>query len=206
MHPHPHWILSAEKQKEEALQRESPLSSCLARGGRCFLLLPSFLPTVERDVNTINPRPKSQASIRIPALLWLEARGPRERRLRKWRARRQGLWGGQGEFLPSSAEWPLAGVLISGARRRNPSKASPEIGYVFWEFSAKAGAEGYYTGCPQAYFTAPAPFHSWVQTSHAQVPEQCRHWFSVLCTLRCLGTVKSSVIDGSYELSRLSDE
>ena len=67
--------------------------------------------------------------------------------LGKWRARRQGLrwgvgWGCQGEFLPFLAELPLAGVLISGARGKIPSKTSPEIGYVFCEFSLKAGAEG----------------------------------------------------------------
>lgn len=153
MHPHPHWILSAEKQ-EEALQRESPLSSCLAMGGRCFLLLPSFLPTVERDVNTINPRPKSQASIRIPVLLWLEAWGPRGRRLRKWRARRQGLRGGQGEFLPSSAEWPLAGVLISGAREEIHPKPHQKLDTFFGNSVPRLGQRGTYTGWPQAYFTA----------------------------------------------------
>lgn len=53
----------------------------------------------------------------------------KESLLGEWRrARRQGLGGGQGEFLPSLADLPLEGVLISGARGKFLSKASPEIG------------------------------------------------------------------------------
>lgn len=120
-------------------------------------MLPSFLPTVKRDVNTINPRPKPQASVRIPALLWLEAWGPRGRShcLGSGGLEGRGWGGGQGEFLPSLADLPLAGVLISGARGETPSKASPEIGYVFCEFSAKVGAEGHLHWPPTGLFHSP---------------------------------------------------
>ena len=36
MHLHPLWILSAEKQKDVALQSESPLSSCPAEADGAF--------------------------------------------------------------------------------------------------------------------------------------------------------------------------
>ena len=79
----------------------------------------------------------------------------KESLLGEWRARRQGLGGGQGEFLPSLADLPLEGMLISGARRKFPSKASPEIGYVFCEFSSKVGAEGHLYWLPTGLFHSP---------------------------------------------------
>ena len=132
----------------------------------------------------------------------------KESLLGEWRrARRQGLGGGQGEFLPSLADLPLEGVLISGGQGKISVQSLPRNWTFFVNSVPRLGQRGTYTGHPQAYFTAClCPLHSRVQTSHAQGPGKCRHWFSVLCALRHLGTGKSSVTDGSCKLSKLSDE
>lgn len=68
------------------------LSSCLAMG-TVLSFVAIFLPTVERDVNTIKPKAEVSGKHQIPVLPLARGMGPRGRRLRKWRARRQGLWG-----------------------------------------------------------------------------------------------------------------
>lgn len=55
MHPHPHWILSAEKQKEEALQRNHPSVPVWLWGAGAFFCCHLFCQLL-RDVAYYKPK------------------------------------------------------------------------------------------------------------------------------------------------------